>query len=145
MASQWKQKQARKKKRLEEKGLEGFKLLAPMSDLLAALRDEGNPNRDLHFDHYVTLLLFYFFNPVLTSLRGLQASTAFPKVRKKLGTSWASRTPKTWSPASGSSRLTKTLHSLQGETAGLRPRTPPHVPFRSWRQILARWRANRAS
>ncbi len=84
MESRWKRKQAKKKK-LEEKELEGFKLLAPMSDLLAALRDEGNPNRDLHFDHYVTLLLFYFFNPVLTSLRGLQASTEFPKVRKKLG------------------------------------------------------------
>ena len=75
----------RKKKALDERDLEGFKLLQPMSDLLAALRDESNPNRDLHFDHYVTLLLFYFFNPVLTSLRGLQASTDFPKVRKKLG------------------------------------------------------------
>lgn len=56
-----------------------------MSELLAGLRDESNPNRDLHFDHYVTLLLFYFFNPVLTSLRGLQASTEFPRVRRKLG------------------------------------------------------------
>jgi hypothetical protein len=72
------------KKKLEEKDLEGFALLAPMSELLAGLRDESNPNRDLHFDHYVSLLLFYFFNPVLTSLRGLQASTDFAKVRKKL-------------------------------------------------------------
>jgi hypothetical protein len=69
---------------VDERELEGFKLLKPVSDLLAALRDEGNPNRDLHFDHYVTLLLFYFFNPVLTSLRGLQAATNFPKVRRKL-------------------------------------------------------------
>ena len=48
----------KKKKPLDEQDLEGFKLLQPMSDLLVALRDEGNPNRDLHFDHYVTLLLF---------------------------------------------------------------------------------------
>ncbi len=75
----------RRKKKLDPRDLEGFKLVEPMGDLLAALRDEGNPNRDLHFDHYVTLLLFYFFNPVLTSLRGLQAATEFPKVRKKLG------------------------------------------------------------
>ena len=67
-----------RKKAVEPSDLEGFKLLEPMSDLLAALRDESNPNRDFHFDHYVTLLLFYFFNPVLTSLRGLQAATEFP-------------------------------------------------------------------
>ncbi len=74
-----------RKRKLAERDLEGFKLLEPVSVLLAALRDESNPNRDLHFDHYVTLLLFYFFNPVLTSLRGLRASTEFPKVQKKLG------------------------------------------------------------
>ena len=75
----------KKKKPLDERDLEGFKLLQPISDLLVALRDESNPNRDLHFDHYATLLLFHFFNPVLTSLRGLQAATEFAKVRKKLG------------------------------------------------------------
>ncbi len=75
----------RRKRTVDERDLEGFKLLEPVSDLLAALRDESNPNRNLHFDHYVTLLLFYFFNPVLTSLRGLQAATEFPKVRRKLG------------------------------------------------------------
>lgn len=85
MASRRKRNLERKRKKLEEKDLEGFKLLKPMSKLLAALRDEGNPNRNLHFDHYVTLLIFYFFNPVLDSLRGLQAATEFPRVRKKLG------------------------------------------------------------
>ena len=70
---------------MSERDLEGFKLLEPVSELLAALRDESDSNRTLHFDHYVTLLLFYFFTPVLTSLRGLQASTDFPKVRRKLG------------------------------------------------------------
>jgi Transposase DDE domain len=85
MASRRKRKEGRNKRELEEKELEGFKLLKPVSKLLAGLRDEGNPNRSLHFDHYVTLLLFYFFNPALTSLRGLQAATEFSRVRKKLG------------------------------------------------------------
>lgn len=80
----WIGQMAKARKKLEEKELAGFALLEPMIELLAGLRDESNPNRDLHFDHYVSLLLFYFFNPVLTSLRGLQASTDFAKVRKKL-------------------------------------------------------------
>ena len=70
---------------VDPRKLEGFKLLRPMSDLLKALRTEGKKDRNLEFDHYVSLLLFYFFNPTLTSLRGLQASTEFPKVQKKLG------------------------------------------------------------
>lgn len=67
--------------------LEGFKFLKPVSELLSALHasSESDPNRKLHFDHYVTLLLFYFFNPTLASLRALQASTKFEQVRKKLG------------------------------------------------------------
>jgi hypothetical protein len=71
--------------KVEERDLSGFKLLTPVGNLLAALRDESNPNRQLHYDDYVVLLLFHFLNPVLTSLRGLQASTEFPRVRKKLG------------------------------------------------------------
>lgn len=74
-----------RKRAVEESDLEGFKLLEPMSDLLGALRDESNPNRDLHFDHYVTLLLFYFFNPVLTSLRGFKPRRSFPRSAR----SWA--------------------------------------------------------
>ncbi len=80
-------KKGEKKSRREkerEAGYEGFKFLKKIEALLGGLRDEGNPQRNLHFDHYVTLLLFYFFNPTLQSLRGLQASTTFEKVRKKL-------------------------------------------------------------
>jgi len=40
----------RRQRRVEERDLEGFKLLEPVSELLAALRDESNSNRDLHFD-----------------------------------------------------------------------------------------------
>jgi hypothetical protein len=76
----------KRRARPEERELEGFKFLEPISELLATLRQEAdqNPNRQLHFDHYVALLIFYFFNPTLTSLRGLQASTEFAKVQRKL-------------------------------------------------------------
>lgn len=77
---------SRKKRVVEPNDLEGFKFLKPVQELLSALAEDSasNPNRKLQFDHYVTLLLFYFFNPTLTSLRGLQASTTFEKIRKKL-------------------------------------------------------------
>lgn len=70
---------------IEEHELSGFKFLKPVERLLSALRDESNPNRNLHFDHYVVLLLFFYCNPILDSLRGLQKATEFPRVRKKLG------------------------------------------------------------
>lgn len=72
------------KKKIRERDLEGFKLLKPMIELLGQLQDKSDPKRKLHFDHYATLLLFYFFNPTLTSLRGLQAASEFKKVRRKL-------------------------------------------------------------
>ena len=37
---------------------QGFKFLKQIEALLGGLRDESNPNRNLHFDHYVTWLLF---------------------------------------------------------------------------------------
>ncbi len=77
----------KKKAPIDERKLEGFKYLPLVNDLIEGLRSssEGYTNRKLHFDHFATLLLFYFFNPTLTSLRGLQAATGFAKVRKKLG------------------------------------------------------------
>jgi hypothetical protein len=42
-------------------------------------------NRKLFYDQYVTLLLMYFFNPALDSLRGLQQATGWEKTRQKLG------------------------------------------------------------
>lgn len=83
-------KQRKKKREVKESELGGFKLFAPLVRLLERLRDEVvDPKRDLHYDQYVTLLLLYFFNPTLESLRGLQAATEFAKVRKKLGISRA--------------------------------------------------------
>jgi hypothetical protein len=42
-------------------------------------------NRDLFCDQYASLLLLYFFNPVLTSLRAIQQASGFRKVQRELG------------------------------------------------------------
>jgi hypothetical protein len=42
-------------------------------------------NRKLFYDQYVTLLLMYFCNPALLSLRALQQATGWEKSRQKLG------------------------------------------------------------
>ena len=55
-------------------GLQYFRLLGPLFDHLHAVgtaRDRAG-NRQLFYDQYATLLLLYFFNPTVTSLRGLQ-------------------------------------------------------------------------
>jgi hypothetical protein len=70
--------------------LQGFKYFALLRPLLQRLhghatqRDKAG-NRRLFYDQYVALLLFYFFNPLLTSLRGLQQASALDKVQKRLG------------------------------------------------------------
>jgi hypothetical protein len=56
--------------------LQGFKYLERVGPLLSRLRNSGHArdragNRELHFDRYAALLLLYFFNPALTSLRAL--------------------------------------------------------------------------
>ncbi len=57
--------------------LEGFKYLKTIFPLLQRLhrhgceRDQGQ-KRLLHYEQYAALVLLYFFNPIVTSLRGLQ-------------------------------------------------------------------------
>jgi hypothetical protein len=46
---------------------------------------KNHHNRDLHFDQYISLILFYFYNPVLTSLRGIQQASHLKKVKKLIG------------------------------------------------------------
>ncbi len=84
---------ARKKKRkVAEKDLEGFKYLELLEPFLERLRGVGTErdiagNRDLYFDQYTALILLYFFSPIVTSLRGLQQATELKKVQKQLGIS----------------------------------------------------------
>lgn len=71
-------------------GLQGFKYFKMIGPLLERLygagaeRDKAG-NRDLHFNHYATLVLFYFFNPIVDGLRGLQQVSTLKKVQQKLG------------------------------------------------------------
>jgi hypothetical protein len=84
---------ARKKKRkIQERDLEGFKyleLLEPFLERLCGVGTERDRagNRDLYFDQYTALILLYFFSPIVTSLRGIQQASELKKVQKLLGTS----------------------------------------------------------
>lgn len=67
--------------------LKYFRLLQPFLQRLQAVgtvRDRAR-NREIFFDQYVSLVLLYFFNPILTSLRSLQQATGLEKVQKRLG------------------------------------------------------------
>lgn len=65
----------------------GFKYLRALDGLLAPLRQQADShgNRDLFMDQYVGLLLLYFFNPALTSLRAIQQATGLANVQERLG------------------------------------------------------------
>jgi hypothetical protein len=69
------------------KGCKYFRALLPLLERLHAVgtaRDKAG-NRQLFFDQYAGLLLLYFFNPIVTSLRGLQQASGLAKVGKLLG------------------------------------------------------------
>ena len=78
------------KPKIKEEDLHGFKhfkLLVPLLERLhqdACRRDRAG-NRKLHFDQYVALILLYFFNPIVTSLRGIQQTSELRKVQHILG------------------------------------------------------------
>ena len=68
-------------------GFKYFRILQPLLDRLhsnASERDRAG-NRQLHFDQYSSLILLYFFQPILTSLRGIQQASGLGKVQKFLG------------------------------------------------------------
>ncbi len=61
-----------------------------LSPLLERLRDVGCArdkagNRQLHFNQYCMLILLYLFNPIVTSLRGIQQASELANVQKKFG------------------------------------------------------------
>jgi DDE family transposase len=80
-------KRSRKLTERQITGLKYFDKLAPLLERLhddACARDRAG-NRKLHYDQYCLLMLLYFFNPVITSLRGLQQAGELANVQKKLG------------------------------------------------------------
>lgn len=77
---------------ITEKQLHGFKYFKKLLPLLDRLHDhrlerDRAGNRVLHYDQYLALLLLFFFNPIVTSMRGLVQASSLNKVRQKLGVS----------------------------------------------------------
>lgn len=70
--------------------LRGAKYLDQLANHLAKLHDVGTAqdkanNRQFFCDQYVGLLLLYFFNPTVTTLRGLRKLTDLASVQRRLG------------------------------------------------------------
>lgn len=75
---------------LDARRLQGFKYFRLIDELLVRLRPVGAErdkagNRELFFDQYASLFLLYFFNPTVTSLRGIQKFTTLEKVQRMCG------------------------------------------------------------
>ena len=72
--------------------LQGFKFFKKLRAMLDHLHDHATQrdragNRVLHYDQYIALQLLFFFNPVVTSMRGLVQASTLKKVQQKLGVS----------------------------------------------------------
>jgi hypothetical protein len=75
---------------IRQQDLQGFKYFKQVLPLLDRLHDHATArdragNRQLHFDQYIALQLIFFFNPIVTSMRGLVQASTLQKVRKELG------------------------------------------------------------
>jgi hypothetical protein len=81
---------ASKQQKIEESDITGLKFFDKLAPILKRLHDDGCErdragNRNLHYDQYCMLLLLYLFNPIVTSMRGIQQASELKKVQKKLG------------------------------------------------------------
>jgi len=80
---------------IDAKDLQGLKFFKKVRPLLKTLHGIGTQrdragNRDLHMDEYCVLVLMWLFNPILTSLRGLQQASELESVQRKFGVGRAS-------------------------------------------------------
>ena len=81
--------------KIKESDITGLKYFDRLAPLLQRLHDDGSQrdkagNRNLHYDQLCMLTLLYLFNPIVTSLRGIQQASELKKVQKKLGCKRAS-------------------------------------------------------
>ena len=79
-----------RRRKLDPSEIEGWEYFDTLVPLLARLKDIGTKrdkagNRQLFYDQYISLLLLYFFNPTITSLRGLQQASTLEVVQRRLG------------------------------------------------------------
>jgi hypothetical protein len=80
---------AKKKPKIKQSDLQGFKYFKKLSQMLERLHNAGcgrdrAGNRILHMDQYMTLLLLCMFSPISKSLRSMQQASKLKKVQKKL-------------------------------------------------------------
>ena len=81
--------------KLTEKDITVLKYFGQIARLLHRLHDDACDrdtagNRTLHYDGYCRLMLLSYFNPIVTSLRGLQQASELKNVQAKLGCARAS-------------------------------------------------------
>jgi hypothetical protein len=85
----------KRREEVREEDVTGLKYFDKLAPLLARLHEVGCDrdkagNRTLHFDQYCLLVLLFFFNPVVRSLRAIQQASGLRKVQRKLGCGRAS-------------------------------------------------------
>ena len=83
-------KKERQPSKINESDVTGLKYFDKLSPMLQRLHEDGCQrdtagNRELHYDQYCMLILLYLFNPIVTSLRGIQQASELKKVQRKLG------------------------------------------------------------
>jgi hypothetical protein len=81
---------AKRSKPIRDADIVGLKYFDRLMPLLQRLHDVGTQrdcagNRTLFFDQYCAYLLLFLFNPIVTSLRGIQQASQLKRVQKKLG------------------------------------------------------------
>jgi hypothetical protein len=80
---------AHRRDKIEERDITGLKFFDKIAPLLDRLHHDGCQrdragNRTLHYDQYCMLMLLYLFNPIVTSLRGIQQASELNNVQRKL-------------------------------------------------------------
>lgn len=86
---------ARTKPKITERDIKGLKYFGLINPLLEGLHECGTErdvagNRILHYDQYCSLVLLFYFNPIVDSLRGIQQASQLGKIQENLGCSRAS-------------------------------------------------------
>lgn len=81
---------------IQDKDLQGLKYFKLLGSLVERLHDDATArdragNRRLFYDQYACLLLLFFFNPIVKSLRGIQQASTLDKVQRLLGCDRVSR------------------------------------------------------
>jgi len=86
---------SRRKRALTPGDFRGLKYFALIDRLLERLHDcaterDRAGNRILHYDQYCSLILLFYFSPIISGLRGIQEASQLKKIQKKLGCARAS-------------------------------------------------------